>query len=85
MATVELAVCLPALVFIAMAAIQASDTLFLKQTLHVSAYETIRVAIQHHATKAEALASGQQILDDRNVVNSTISTDPEDLSTVARG
>lgn len=84
-AAVELAVCLPVLVFISLSTIHASDAIFLKQTLCVTAYETARVAIQDGATSGDASSAGTQILTARNVVNAVITLDPPDVSSVPRG
>ena len=84
-AVVELAVCMPVLVLITMIAIQASDLLFLKQTLHISAYESMRVAIRNDATTSDAKAAGDNILNLRNVNAGRIIFTPLDVSSAARG
>ena len=84
-ATVELAVCLPTLVLIFCAAVQAADTIFLKQSLHVASYETVRVAIKRKASNTVALTSGETILNARNVAGYAITFDPADVEAVDRG
>ena len=83
--TIELAVCLPTLVFTFLAAIQAADMIFLKQTLKVASYEAARAAIKRNATNDQALTSGQQILANRNVGSSTITFSPTDIGSAGRG
>ncbi|MBW3671380.1 MAG: pilus assembly protein, partial [Acidobacteria bacterium] len=65
---VELAVCLPTLIFVMLMAMEAADVIFLKQTLHIAAYEAARTAIKPGATRplAEDAADGQDVagLDD---------------------
>ena len=83
--TIELAVCLPTLVFTFLAAIQAADMIFLKQTLQVASYEAARAAIKRDATNDQALTSGQQILTNRNVGSFTITFLPTDIGSAGRG
>ena len=83
--TVELAVCLPTLVFTFLAAVQAADMIFLKQTLQVAGYEAARAAIKRTATNDQARTSGEQILVNRNVESFTIAFLPPDVSNAARG
>lgn len=84
-ATVELAVCLPTLFFTFMAAVQAADVIFLKQTLQVASYEAARSAIKRSATSDLARASGKQILTSRKTKKYDISFLPVDVSSVKRG
>ncbi len=84
-AAVELAVCLPVLIFTFLAALQAADMIFLKQTLQVASYEAARTAIRHNATNDQALASGTVILTSRDVASFTITTSPTDLGSARRG
>ena len=83
--TVELAVCLPTLLFTLLAALQAADILFLKQTLKIASYEAARAAIKRNATNDLALASGQEVLTYRKVASSTITFLPQDISDAERG
>ena len=84
-ATVELAVCLPILMLILLAALQAADLIFLKQTVQVASYEAARAAIKRRGTNAQAYASAQEILTDRMVEGFTITFVPSDISTADRG
>jgi hypothetical protein len=84
-ATAELAVCLPALVAIFLAALQAADLIFLKQTLCVAGYEAARVAIRHKGTNDQAIAAGNAVLTDRQIKNFNIKFSPSDVSKVFRG
>jgi hypothetical protein len=84
-ATVELAVCLPMLVAIFLAAIQAADIIFLKQTVCVAGYEAARVAIRPKGTNSDALAAGTAVMTDRKVTGFNITFSPSDVSKIARG
>ena len=84
-ATVELAVCLPMLVTIFLAAIQAADIIFLKQTVCVAGYEAARVAIQRKGSSSQALTAGSAVMNARKVKGYNITFNPSDVSKVARG
>ena len=49
-AAAELAVCLPVIVMLVMATIEACSALFLKQSLTAAAYEGVRTALEESAT-----------------------------------
>jgi Flp pilus assembly protein TadG len=84
-ATVELAVCLPMLIAIFLAAIQAADIIFLKQTVCVAGYEAARSAIKHKSSNAEATAAGEAVMKARMIQSYNITFSPSDVSKVARG
>jgi len=84
-ATVEFAVCLPIIVLIVFGGIQASNMLFLRQTLVQAAYEGIKTGVKVDGTAATAAASAQAVVDGRNLKNVTITLSPSDLTTVDRG
>ena len=65
MAATELAVCLPIIVLLVVATVEACSMVFLKQSLSVAAYEGVRTAISNRATTAEVQGACQQILADR--------------------
>jgi hypothetical protein len=80
LAVVELAVCLPVIVLIVMASIEACSMIFLQQTLSTTAYETARFASAPRAHAADAIARGQQVLDDRDVNAASIAVDSRQVS-----
>jgi hypothetical protein len=84
-AAVEFGVCLPVIVLLVFGAIEASSFIFLKQTLGVAGYETIREAIKDDATNATAIARGQAILVSRQVNDFQISFPSGDVSSIERG
>ena len=84
-ALVELAVCLPTLIFVMLMAMEAADVIFLKQTLHVAAYEAARTAIKPDSTKTLAENAAKQILDDRQVSDYEITFTPSNVSGVDPG
>lgn len=83
-AAVELAVCLPVIVLLILAAIEACGAIFLRQSLTVAAYEGARASLLPNATTASATARCQQVIDDRQIVGTGISIAP-DVTAAAPG
>jgi hypothetical protein len=84
-AAAEFAVCLPVLVLVVFASIEACTMIFLKESLTVAAYEGSRVALQSTATEADVLARCQAVLAERNVAGASVVLTPDDLEAVAAG
>lgn len=84
-AVVEMAVCLPIIVLLVFASIETCNMIFLRQALNASAYEGIRVAVRPESTSQQAINRCQAILDGREIQGTTITLDPQDVSTVPRG
>jgi Flp pilus assembly protein TadG len=75
-AAAELAVCLPIVVLMVIATIEACSALFLKQSLTAAAYEGVRTAIAQGAATSDVQAACNQILADRKIKNATIKITP---------
>lgn len=58
---------------------------FVKQSLHVTAYEGIRRAIRYDATEQIVIERCQQILNERNIHGATIELTPALSDMVNRG
>jgi len=84
-AVAELAVCLPAMMLLAMGALECCTMIYLRQSLHIAAYEGIRVAISDDASAAEALQRAQQVIDDRNIADAAIAITPAQSEFEPRG
>jgi len=84
-ATVELAVCLPTLVLLVLASIEACNMIFLSHSLSISTYEGVRAAIPFGATNADVTNKCNQILAARGVAGPTIAISPPDVAVVPRG
>ncbi len=84
-AAAELAVCLPVVVLLVIASIEACSALFLKQSLTVAAYEGVRTALEQGATTATVQASCDQILADRNIRGATVSIKPSNIASLNPG
>lgn len=79
-AATEFAVCLPVIVVLLLGALEASNVIFLKQSLSIAAYEGARTAVTLGAADADAHASGHRMLEQRRVADATISVSPSPLS-----
>ncbi len=75
-ATVELAICLPVLSLVVFGSIQATNLIFLQHAATAAAYEGSLELAKSNATNASVEARIQQVLDARDVVNSTITILP---------
>lgn len=75
-AIIELAVCLPAIVLLVLGSIEACTMVFVKQSLHISAYEGVRSAIKSDGNAADAVARANQILGERRVKNARVEVTP---------
>jgi Flp pilus assembly protein TadG len=84
-AATELAVCLPIVVLLVVATIEACSLIFLKQSLSVAAYEGVRTAIRPGATASDVESTCQQILSDRHVAGANITVNPSNIATIAPG
>ena len=77
-AVVELAICMPILVLILLATIEACVMLQLQQNLAVTAYEGTRIGIMPGAGASAVELQCEMLLDDRNINGYTITMDPAD-------
>lgn len=84
-AAAELAVCLPVIVLIVLATIEACTMVFLKQSLSIAAYEGARTALAQNATDADVMRAAQQVLTERRVNGGAVVVLPADLAAVAQG
>lgn len=84
-AVVEFAVCLPVIVTLVFASIEACSMIHLKQALQTSACEAARVAIAIQGNAAAAVARGQQILDQQHVFDGTVTVAPAEPQHLAPG
>lgn len=84
-ATVELAVCLPVLITLVFAAIEASNMIFTKQAVTAAAYEGARTAIRPNGTSGAVQARVQEVLQARGVNGTQVAMSPGDVGAAARG
>lgn len=84
-AACELAVCLPVIILLTFASIEASTMIFVEQALCIAGYEGVRLAIQGDATNDDVIDRCEEFLGNRQVVGATISIEPDDVSVVQSG
>lgn len=84
-AAAELAVCLPVIVLIVLATIEACTMVFLKQSLSIAAYEGARAALIQSATNTSVQNVANQVLTQRRVNGGTVTIQPGNLITVLPG
>lgn len=84
-AAVEFAVCVPLLMLLTIGAVQATDAIYLKNSLRLVAYEAGREAIRSNATTSQAAARAQEVLQLRNVKQAKVTFVPADISQVQAG
>jgi len=75
-ATVELAICLPVLSLIMFGSLQATNLIFLQHATTAAAYEGSLELAKTNATNSSVEARIQQVLDAREVINSSIAILP---------
>jgi Flp pilus assembly protein TadG len=66
-ATVEFAICLPALFALTLGTIDICSMLFLKESIKLAAYEGARRGVCRGRTDADVVARVQEFLDERNI------------------
>jgi hypothetical protein len=84
-AIIELAVCLPVLVLVTLATIEACAMLYLKQTLAIAAFEGARLGVISGSESLNVEAQSQLILIDHGVSNYSISMEPSDPASLISG
>ena len=84
-AATELAVCLPVIVLLVIATIEACSALFLKQSLTAAAYEGVRTAIEQNANAANVQAACDQLLADRKIKGASIVINPANIASLNPG
>jgi Flp pilus assembly protein TadG len=84
-AAAEFAVCLPVLVLLVLAMIESCTMIFLKQSLTVTAYEGVRIALKERAVAADVQKTCQQIFVDRRVQGGTVTINPPNFETLPSG
>ena len=84
-AAAELAVCLPIVVLLVIATIEACSAIFLKQSLTVAAYEGVRTALVEGATASSVQSASNQVLSDRQIEGATVNVSPLDIAALNPG
>ena len=84
-ATVELAICLPLFITILFGSIEASNLIYLRESLCLASYEAARQAVSLNATRQEIEKRAKELLSSRGIVNPTITFNPSDITTASGG
>jgi Flp pilus assembly protein TadG len=84
-AAVELAICLPLLVLLVMASIEACTMIFLDHSLTIASYEGVRAGINYDGTNADVLARANAIINSRDIQGAQVTIDPPDVESAERG
>jgi Flp pilus assembly protein TadG len=84
-AAAELAVCMPVVLLLVVATLEACSMVFLKQSLSIAAYEGVRTAIQPDATASDVSTTCNQILNDRRIEGYNVAVSPSDITTMKPG
>jgi hypothetical protein len=84
-AAAEFAVCLPVLVLLVLATIEACTMIFLKQSLTVASYEGVRTALVSGATPQDVRTSCEQVLSDRNIQGAVVTLVPANITDLEPG
>lgn len=84
-AVVELAVCLPLIVLLTFASLEGANMLFMRQAAVQAAYEAAKSAAKSTGTLASATTIGQEVLTSRNLVVDSMTFNPTNVETVAKG
>lgn len=84
-AAAEFAVCLPVIILIVLATVEACTMVFLKQSLSIAAYEGARSALLQSASTAEVRRVAEQVLSERRVKGGTVSVTPANLASISPG
>jgi Flp pilus assembly protein TadG len=84
-AAAELAVCLPIVVLLVLATIEACSMIFLKQSLTAASYEGVRTALVKDATTNDVQAACNQILSDRRIDGATVTVTPPNVAALEPG
>lgn len=84
-AAVELAVCLPVLVVVSIAAIETCGMLYVSQSLKIASFEGARVGVVPDAEASNVEFQCSTLLDSRDVRGYTITLSPTDPSALSEG
>lgn len=84
-ATVELAVCLPVIVILAIGSMESASMIFLRQALVQSAYESIKEAVRTNGSQATAVTRAEEVLAFRDITGQSVTFEPSNVDDLAPG
>jgi hypothetical protein len=84
-AVAELAICLPLLVLLVFASLEACSMIFLEHGLSIASYEGVRAGISYDSTNADVMTRCNEIIDQRSIEDANVATNPANVANVPRG
>jgi hypothetical protein len=84
-AAAELALCLPLIVFLLLASLEACSMIYLDHGLSVASYEGVRMAINYDSDNAQVMSRCNEIINARDIENTNISISPTNVANIDRG
>lgn len=84
-ATVELSICLPLFITILFGSIEASNLIYLRESLCLASYEAARQAVSLDVSSQDIEKRAKQLLHSRGIDNPTITISPSDITTAGGG
>jgi hypothetical protein len=81
----ELAVCLPVMVLLVLATIETCTMIFLKQSVTVAAYESVRAALQPGAVASDVQSTCDGVLADRRIQGGKLTISPANFTQLTPG
>lgn len=81
----EFAVCLPVIMAVVLATIEACSMIFLRQSLQATAYEAVRVAVAPEGTTEAVLNRANEMLRQRHVQQGSVQLRPSNLAAATVG
>lgn len=84
-AAAELALCLPLIVLLILASIEACSMIYLRHSLMIASYEGVRVGIDYDGTNTEVMNSCNEIIEARAIADATVTIEPGNVASAPRG
>ncbi len=84
-ATVELSICLPLFILILFGSIEASNLIYLRESLCLASYEAARQAVSLDVSKEDIEKRAKQLLASRGITNPTVTLSPSDFNSTSGG
>ncbi len=84
-AVVEFAICIPVIFVVVLGAIECTTMIFVDQSLHVVAYESIRAAARNGSRTTDVLARANEVIIERKLQQARVELIPPTIESVVKG